>query len=1147
MFRRLICLTSCVVVLALAGNVAAQLDPDAVTDGHVYLFENVGNNVPDDSANSNAGNLIGSPQVVDSPKGKALQFNGTSDGVHLPDSAMIGNTGTHQNRTVIAVFNCADVTKSDKQVVFDEGGYTRGLSIYVYDGLAYGAGWNKGGDYTPEWSPGAFISAPIGSNEWHVVAIVLRDGGVGQEDDKFEMWMDGVLIGKGPGGELRGHSNDNGIGYAKENVVFHDGNGSADGHYYEGMIDEIWILNTALTEAELSGLALRRHPNASSPAPADGDIFEATWANLAWKPGGFAVSHDVYFGTGLEDVNNGVEGTFVGNVGSPAQIVGFAGFPVPEGLVPGTSYYWRVDEVNDANAASPWKGDVWSFTVPSRTAYNVVPADGAKFQIPDLTLSWTPGFDAKLHHLYFGDDAAAVDAGGATYKGPLADTSYVPGTLESGKTYYWRVDEFDGFATHKGDVLSFQIKPDIPITDPDLICWWQLDEGQGTDVLDWSGHGNDAPFTGEPQWVEGYDGTALNFNGISDSVTARLEAEETWQAYTVAVWAKANVLWQSNNSCVFANHTTYDVDTPSMQISFDTMNNYQYHGSVDEIIGPVTTAWVHLAVACDGLTTTVYYNGNLVSTMATGAGDPVFAKFAIGINRAEDNWFDGAVDDLRVYNRVLTQEEIQLVLRIDPLRAWNASPDDGSTPEMDTATPLIWSPGDSASSHEVYLGLDEDAVTAADTSDNTGVYRGSQAGTSFTPAEGVEWGGGPYYWRVDENNSDGTVTTGRVWSFAVADFILVDDFQSYTDNDADNEAIWQAWVDGFGVPTNGSQVGYVLPPYAERTIVNGGGQSMPLAYDNTAGVRNSEAVLALTAPRDWTKHGVGVLSLWFRGYPPSVGSFTEGPVGTFTMTGSGVDIWGTADQFHFAYKILTGPGTIVARVDSIENTNVWAKAGVMIRETLDADSKYAFALVSAASGVAAQNRLDTGVSATGTTEAGIAAPVWVKLERDVSGFFTVSHSTNGSTWVPVQGSLPNNIPMGSNVYIGLAVTSHDAALTAEAKFSNVTTTGNVTGQWTNQDVGILTNAAEPLYVALSNANGTSGVVVNGDASASVTDVWTEWQIDLSEFANQGVNLADVDKIAIGLGATGDPAAAGGSGTMFIDDIVLLQPAPAPQP
>ena len=103
MCKKLICLTSFVVVLALAGNAVAQLDPLSITDGHVYLFEEVGADVPDDSANSLTANLLGSPQVVDGLKGKALQFNGTSDGVHIPDDAAI-NLSTHQNHTVVAVF-----------------------------------------------------------------------------------------------------------------------------------------------------------------------------------------------------------------------------------------------------------------------------------------------------------------------------------------------------------------------------------------------------------------------------------------------------------------------------------------------------------------------------------------------------------------------------------------------------------------------------------------------------------------------------------------------------------------------------------------------------------------------------------------------------------------------------------------------------------------------------------------------------------------------------------------------------------------------------------------------------------------------------------------------------------------------------------
>ena len=379
----------------------------------------------------------------------------------------------------------------------------------------------------------------------------------------------------------------------------------------------------------------------------------------------------------------------------------------------------------------------------------------------------------------------------------------------------------------------------------------------------------------------------------------------------------------------------------------------------------------------------------------------------------------------------------------------------------------------------------------------------------------------------------------------VAGFRLIDDFESYTDNEADNEAIWQSWIDGFGVPANGSQAGYEFPPYAEQTIVNGGSQSMPLSYNNTAGVSDSRAELTLTAPRDWTAHGVAVLSLWFRGYPPSVGSFTEGPVGTFTMTGSGADITGTADEFHYAYKSLTGPGTIIARVDSVVNTHNWAKAGVMIRETLDPNSAHAMAFVTPGQGVVFEYRVGAGQSNVGAAgqDAGITAPHWVKLERDVAGFFTASQSTNGSSWTPIGNTLAQNIPMGPTVYIGLALTSHNATQTTEARFSNVTITGNAGTQWSNQDIGILANAAEAFYVALSNADGTTAVVTNSDANAAVTEVWAEWQIDLSEFANQGVNLADVDKIAVGLGATGDPAA----GTVFIDDIVLLRPAPTPQP
>jgi hypothetical protein len=318
---------------------------------------------------------------------------------------------------------------------------------------------------------------------------------------------------------------------------------------------------------------------------------------------------------------------------------------------------------------------------------------------------------------------------------------------------------------------------------------------------------------------------------------------------------------------------------------------------------------------------------------------------------------------------------------------------------------------------------------------------------------------------------------------------------------------------------------------------------MPFMYDNTVGVTNSEAVLTLTAPRDWTKHSLSDLSLWFIGYPGSVGSFVEAPAGTYTMTASGADIAGTADQFHYAFKALDGPGSIVARVNSVQNTHAWAKAGVMIRETLEAGAKHAFACVTPGNGVASQGRTAMDGTSFSANQTGITAPHWVKLERDTVGNFTVSHSANGTTWESVENSIATNIPMTSNVYIGLALTSHDTDQTCEAVFSNVTITGSVSGQWVHQDVGISSNATEPLYVALSNANGASGIVAHEDPAAATVEEWTEWRIPLQAFADQGVNLADVDSIAIGLGTKSGTAVSGGSGTMYFDDIRLYRPQP----
>jgi hypothetical protein len=193
--------------------------------------------------------------------------------------------------------------------------------------------------------------------------------------------------------------------------------------------------------------------NAYNPNPAEGELYEDIWASLSWSAGATAVSHDVYFSDNFDDVNDGTADAFRGNQPSTIFIVGFPGMPYPDSLVPGTTYYWRVDEI-EADGTTIHKGYVWNFTIPPRTAYDPDPVDRAPFIDPDASLSWTAGFGTKLHYVYFGDNFDDVNSGvvGTTQ----GTTRYTPGPLEYNKVYYWRVDEFDGLATYKGDVWSFK-------------------------------------------------------------------------------------------------------------------------------------------------------------------------------------------------------------------------------------------------------------------------------------------------------------------------------------------------------------------------------------------------------------------------------------------------------------------------------------------------------------------------------------------------------------------------------------------------------------------------------------------------------------------------------------------------------------------
>jgi regulation of enolase protein 1 (concanavalin A-like superfamily) len=186
----------------------------------------------------------------------------------------------------------------------------------------------------------------------------------------------------------------------------------------------------------------------------------------------------------------------------------------------------------------------------------------------------------------------------------------------------------------------------------------------------------------------------------------------------------------------------------------------------------------------------------------------------------------------------------------------------------------------------------------------------------------------------------------------------------------------------------------------------------------------SLAGLAQSLPPPWLDGDVGGVGA------PGAGTFANG---TFTATGSGADIWGTADQFHFIYRPLAGDGQITARVATVPSTDPWGKAGVMIRETLATGSAHGMMIVSNARGAAFQWRSATGGTSSNIAGPAVTAPYWVRLVRS-GNLISAYASANGTTFTLVGSA---TIPMAANVLVGLPVTSHNNLLVGTATFTDV--------------------------------------------------------------------------------------------------------------
>ena len=463
--------------------------------------------------------------------------------------------------------------------------------------------------------------------------------------------------------------------------------------------------------------------------------------------------------------------------------------------------------------------------LPSEEASDPSPADKATDVPRDAVLSWTPGEYAPAvngHTVYLSENFNDVydGIGGVTQDA----NSYTPAQLlDYGTTYYWRVDEVDGppdFTVHPGEVWQFTTELfSYPIQNITATASSQFNENTiPENTINGSGlDDNDLHSTEEADiWLSNMAGP-----------------QPTWIEYEFDKVFKLHQMWVWNfNQLV----------EPVVGFGFKEVTiEYSTNGTDWAVLADVPE--FAQAPGAPG------YAHN--TTVDLGAVTAKYVKIT-----ANSNWGFLAQYGLS-----------EVCFFYVPVVAREPDPASGAT-DIDLDVTLSWRAGREAVIHDVYFSADEQAVIDGTAPVNI-VTETSYGPLSLDLST-------TYYWKINEVNMAETPTTleGDVWNFTTRQFLVVDDFESYNDLDPDDpesNRIFLTWIDGYEQPTNGSQVGYTNPPFAEQSIVHSGRQSMPLSYNNTGTAAYSEAERTFAVGQNWTQAGAATLVLYFHGAEGNTG------------------------------------------------------------------------------------------------------------------------------------------------------------------------------------------------------------------------------------------------------------------------------------
>ncbi len=560
--------------------------------------------------------------------------------------------------------------------------------------------------------------------------------------------------------------------------------------HYQLMFPNVVGGDNSMQIAEIELLAADLVP--LNPKPADG-AQGVTMPLFQWTRGDLAQSEDVYVGTTPDLTDADRVATH--------QLAQLQMYYYVKGLVPGTKYYWRVDDIDSTGTV--YKGNVWSFTASPLSAYSPSPRDGDKWLSVTSQLSWQPGQNGIKHDLFFGTDKAKVEARDASVsKGTLVAPVFDPGPLAQDTTYYWVVDE----TTTAGQKNPGQV-------------WSFTTIGAAGGGLRGEYFVGNAP-SGMPA-LSRIDAT-VDFNNLSVSPGAPIPATD-WSAR-----------W------------TADLEIP-------VADTFQFSVWCQD----GTRMWIDGQLIIDKWVTptvpSIYYA--LPVTLDKGIHSLVL-EFYVGTHAAYEQLFWSTPTMTKKV--IVPAGPLQPPYHAAAFYPLNKAVD---APQQLT---LSWRIGEKAAKHDVYFGDDAKAVADA-TPDTAAVYKGQQKRAENTFDPGIlEWNK-TYFWRIDEVNDAAADSPwkGNVWSFTTANFIVVDNMETYTDDPGNS--IFDVWVDGFTDGKSNSTVGNMQAPFAEVIVVNSGRQALPMAYDNTKTPFFSEAQREFAPVQDWTVNGMNTLVMALQG------------------------------------------------------------------------------------------------------------------------------------------------------------------------------------------------------------------------------------------------------------------------------------------